>query len=188
MTNIVKSADNERLMPEGREVGLVVGYVDEVNGPGATEVAGFVPTRHELIQLVKYWAGVRLHHRWSYFMYRVTGSTEYRQSVFAENRIARIAKLLGYNEVKKAVQEVYDEFGERSERLAPRLWQIFLHGDEAAWDAVSTVVRDFPWGDSSEFEKVVQEAYDSIQQRRKSGIEGARDANGGKVKRPGRQR
>ena len=40
---------------------ILIGYVDEVNGPGSEEVSGFVPTRHELIQLVKYWATEEIH-------------------------------------------------------------------------------------------------------------------------------
>jgi hypothetical protein len=35
-----------------------IGYVEEVNGTGAQEVQEFLPTRHELLQLVKYWARV----------------------------------------------------------------------------------------------------------------------------------
>ena len=51
------NADNESLgaMRCGT---FSIGYVEEVNGTGAQEVQEFLPTRHELLQLVKYWARV----------------------------------------------------------------------------------------------------------------------------------
>ncbi len=37
---------------------FVVGYVDEVNGPGAIAVPEFTASRHELLVLLKYWAEI----------------------------------------------------------------------------------------------------------------------------------
>lgn len=71
----VTNCDNEDLMPFGGS-SLIIGCVDEVNGRGAEEVTGFVSTRHELIVLVKYWAGRMLDDEYFYFLYAQTGSTE----------------------------------------------------------------------------------------------------------------
>jgi len=53
----VRNADNEWLGSFGGS-GLRIGAVDEVNGSGAAEVVGFIPTRHELLELARYWANV----------------------------------------------------------------------------------------------------------------------------------
>jgi len=49
---LVKNSDNDHLFSHPCFEGF---YVDEVNGVGAEEIAGYVPTRHELVQIVKYW-------------------------------------------------------------------------------------------------------------------------------------
>ena len=68
----VKNSDNDFLLP-WRGERFRIGYVGEVNGEGAEEIAGFTPTRHELIQLVKYWYGRYLDKSWFWF---VTGRRE----------------------------------------------------------------------------------------------------------------
>ena len=104
---------------------FVVGYIDEVNGPGAVEVPGFKVTRHEAIQLAKYWAGVEIDLDFSYFVDGQTGSTEIRLGPFASRRIARIAEALGEEEVATAVNEAYEEFGKG---IDLRTWKIFREG------------------------------------------------------------
>ena len=97
--------DSQDLGPLG-----VIGHVDEVNGAGSLEVPDFVPTRHELIQLVKYWATEALEIIYWWIVYGTTGSTEIRVGPFAERRIGKIAKLLGEDEVAKAIKEAHDKF------------------------------------------------------------------------------
>jgi hypothetical protein len=104
---------------------FTVGYIDEVNGPGAVEVPAFVPTRHELIQLAKYWAGVEIDLEFSWFVYQATGSSEIRRGPFASRRIARIAEALGEEAVAEAVRQAYNEF---AKGIDPRTWSIFLNG------------------------------------------------------------
>ena len=53
---------------------FVIGRVDRVNGAGAVEVP-FMPTRHELLQLVKYWAREILEIQYCWFLYESSGST-----------------------------------------------------------------------------------------------------------------
>jgi hypothetical protein len=129
---IVKNADNETVMPWGNEA-MVIGYVDEVNGNDAAEVSGFVPTRHELLQLVEYWERVALETAWWWFTTGQVGSSEMRRRTFARCRVNRIWDLLGEEEVGQTIDRVHAEFGKAED---PRLWNIFLHGDDAQWKAV----------------------------------------------------
>jgi hypothetical protein len=129
---IVKNADNEACMPIGDE-SCVIGYVDEVNGNSAAEVSGFVPTRHELIQLVEYWERKALETEFWWFLYGQVGSSETRLRAFARRRVNRIWDLLGEEEVQQAIDRVYAEVGKD---VDPKLWDVFLHGDEAQRRAV----------------------------------------------------
>jgi hypothetical protein len=109
----------------GRNEKFTVGHVEEVNGPDSAEVPDFIPTRHELIQVVKYWEKLRLDHLFYYFLFGQTGSSETRRVAFAGRRVSRIARLLGDEEVRKAIQEVDAEF---SKTIDPRGWAIFKDG------------------------------------------------------------
>jgi len=59
-------------------------------------------------------------------------------AAFSSRRIARIAELLGEEEVKRAIDEAREEF---SRRLDPRRWDIFLHGDKEQWRPVQEEMR-----------------------------------------------
>ena len=109
-----------------------IGFVDEVNGPGAVECAGYRPTHHELRVLAQHWAEQALCTEVFYFLYAQTGSTEWRLHAYAERRCERIAESLGpepMNEVlasaKKKVQEEY--------RLSDEEWAVFERGDPDEW-------------------------------------------------------
>lgn len=104
---------------------ITIGSVSEVNGPDSVEMPGFVPTRHELIQLVKYWATLDLDQQFYFFLYTQTGSDDRRRGAFARRRISRIATILGEEEVQKAMQEAQREY---SKKIDPRAWSIFMDG------------------------------------------------------------
>jgi hypothetical protein len=104
---------------------FVVGYVDEVNGPGSVEVAGFAATRHELMQLVKYWSDLAIDLQFSWFIDQSVGSSETRLEPFAWRRISRIADVLGNDLVSAAVQQAYEEYGRGCD---PRAWHVFRNG------------------------------------------------------------
>ena len=72
-----------------------------------TEVSEFIPTREELLEIAKYWYGVHLSEEWLLFFHSVekTGPTAYLWG-----RIARIGKLLGEEEVRKALDQATEEF------------------------------------------------------------------------------
>ena len=93
---------------------MTVGYVDEVNGPEAVEMPGFLATKHELIQLVKYWARIRIDIRFDWFANQCVGSSETRLESFAGRRIARIAEVLGNDETSAVVEQAYADYPKTS--------------------------------------------------------------------------
>lgn len=117
---------------------LTVGYVDEVNGPGAVEVPGFVATKHELIQLVKYWASIRVDIRFGWFANQCVGSSETRLESFSGRRIARIAEVLGEDETSAAVQQAYAEY---AKSIDPHVWEVFLKGTPAEQIALQEEIQ-----------------------------------------------
>ena len=123
---------------ETKEKVFIFDEMDELNDAAAEEVPGFVPTRGELIQIVKYWANVELNLNYYMFFHSTTGSDLLRQTSFAQRRIGRIAKILGEDEVRKAIDGVYTKFEkdlevftEFGEDLDKEAWDIFLHRTKA---------------------------------------------------------
>ena len=107
---VVANKNNESLHAWGNK-NFTIGSVDEVNGAEAVEVPDFAPTRHELIQIVKYWAKKRLDNAWFFFLTSQTGSTEWRINLFAARRIYRIEEILGEDEVKKLLMRSFPNLG-----------------------------------------------------------------------------
>ena len=128
----VRNADNG-FLGEIHSGGFRIGYLDDINGSGAEEMEGFLPTQHELIQLAKYWAKVAIDIEYFWFCYQQTGSTEIRRGPFARRRVARIAHLLGEDVVNKAKEEAYEEYGKDQD---PRIWNVFLNGTREEREAV----------------------------------------------------
>jgi len=114
--------------------------LDEFNGPGAEEIQGFVPTRHELIQLVKYWAKVELDLDCFMFIDRTKASDLLRQTSFAARRIGQIAELLG-DEVIKTINEVGAEI---LKHLDKRHRDIFLNYSEEQREKIREEIRKLP--------------------------------------------
>ncbi len=136
-TRIVRNKDNNQLMPLGGR-GVVIGSVEEVNGSGAAEIPDFVPTRHELLQLVNFWVKKALDYQYFDFLYAQTGSTELRLIPYAWRRINRIGELLGEERVKEAVEEAYAEFGKNQDQ---RYWEIFMHGSSEDRNALQDEIQ-----------------------------------------------
>jgi len=108
-------------------------YVEEVNGPLAVEVQDFVPTRHELIQLVMYWAEQLIEVQYDGFMIGPGFSIDPCLDAFPRKRISRIAEVLGEEAVRQAIDQVYAEIGEKPDHF---LWEDFLNGNREQWDEV----------------------------------------------------
>jgi hypothetical protein len=124
MTQDFRSCPDSEGLGSSGHGNITIGYVSELNGPDSAEMPGFVPTRHELIQLVKYWATLELDKQFYFFLYTQTGSDDRRRGAFARRRICRIAAILG-EEVRKAIEEAEQEY---SKKTAPRAWSIFKDG------------------------------------------------------------
>jgi hypothetical protein len=107
----------------------VVGYADEVNGAGTAEAAAYVPTRHEVVELVNYWYRRILHNSWFFFVRGGTGSSEWRVKAFADRRFDRAEAAIGKEAVDVAIKEAHEEFRTKVVK-DDRLWDIFEHGTE----------------------------------------------------------
>ena len=102
---VVSNADNAALMPKSIG-GAVLGHVEEVNGEEGREVTGFIPTRHELKQIVKFWYDELLYLRRKREDFGQSGGYEHRMMAFGIKRIERARTVLGEEEVDNAMQEV----------------------------------------------------------------------------------
>ena len=155
---------NEKLSPDSKGLGFsrfmaafgecTVGSVDEVNGAGAVEMPGFVATKYELIQLVKYWATIRTGIRYEWFVDQTVGSSETRLESFSGRRIARIAEVLGDEETNAAVQQANADYGEDAD---PRIWNVFLNGTREEQCALQQEIeREMLNKDTSEVKRNAQ--------------------------------
>lgn len=100
---------NDSVLPSGNAT-CRIGFVNEVNGAGAEEVAGYVPTRREVVELVKYWYSRVLDNDWFYFSCGQAGSSEWRLDVYAQRRISRAAAVIGQEAVDMAIKEAREKF------------------------------------------------------------------------------
>jgi len=103
------------------------------------EVPEFVPTRQELIQLVKYWVEEVIKVDYDQFITGWFDGSQARLVILASHRINRIAGLLGKKAVDQSIDQVYAEFGEKQEK---RHWDIFLNGTKEQRDAVQDEFRE----------------------------------------------
>ena len=125
------------LPPDSDGLGVImagncrVGCVPEVNGEGALEENGFVPTRHELPILASYWLEKVLTLNFDWFYYRQTGSSEIRVKPYAYRRLARIEQILGADAIETLDREVMSEL---EAKVDPQIWKMFLNGEEPERD------------------------------------------------------
>ena len=103
-------------------------------GAGAAEVAGYVPTRYEIVQLVKYWYGQVLEDDWFFFAFGRMAGYELWFRAFAVRRIERAAEAIGKESVDQAIDEVRERF--KAKVNDARLWDIFENDTEEQVEAV----------------------------------------------------
>lgn len=113
-------------------------YIHDVNGEGGEEIPDYVPTRSELVQVVRYWHLRRLDDEWFEFLYGRREPNSYRLAIFAERRIHRAAAAIGQEAVDQAIEKAREEF---KARVDGRLWDIFENGTDEQWKAV----KDQSW-------------------------------------------
>ena len=122
---------NDQITDEARGLaplhvkGTTIGHVDEIRGGGGVEVPGFVPTKHELLRIVRYWATEIIDLDFRYFLYTCTGSSEWRTREFANRRLSKIASFVGAEEVRKAFSEAEETY---ARNVGERPWRIFKEG------------------------------------------------------------
>ena len=125
------SLDAQALGP--RQAGpFTVGLVDMIVGKRGLEVPGFVATKHEIIQLVRYWATEIIDLDFEFFLYGCTGSSEWRTREFANRRLDRITNLIGEEEATKAWKQAEQAY---SQRVDQRAWKILIEGTQEQQEA-----------------------------------------------------
>jgi hypothetical protein len=101
---------------------FAIGHVDSANGNGSREVPEFVPTRAELVELVKHYEDTFLSRAYFVFESGQITSTDMRLTSHAERRVAEIIALVG-NDAVEAVGEVRNQL---ADRLGPDKWKRFM--------------------------------------------------------------
>ena len=109
----------------GEQLDDLVG-VSEIDRQEA--VAGYAPIQEELFVLVKYWMTQVMDDDFLGFCFQQTCSWRTRQSLLGNHRINRISAKIGEDEVKRAIDEAYKEYGEQQHNS--EAWRIFLHGTD----------------------------------------------------------
>jgi hypothetical protein len=115
------------------------GVVNMIVGEGGVEVPGFVPTKNEILQLVRYWATEIIGLDFSFFLYGATGSSEWRTREFANRRLNTISKLIGQQEVTTAVEQARETF---AKRVDARTWKVFWEGTKEEQEEFQQYVQE----------------------------------------------
>jgi len=132
------SEDAQGLGP--RQTGpFAFGVVDTIVGEGGVEVPGFVPTKNEILQLVRYWATEIIDLDFSFFLHGATGSSEWRTREFANRRLNTISKLIGQQEVTTAVEQATETF---AKRVDARAWKVFWEGTKEEQEEFQQYVQE----------------------------------------------
>lgn len=97
-----------------------------------TQVTGFVSTLGELVQLVKFWVQESLDMYWDAFLHGGSFSQVEEEAIWT--RLDKIRQAIGRDEFLRAVELACTQFGLE---VDARLWEIFLHSDEALRRAVA---------------------------------------------------
>ncbi len=116
----------------------IIGGCSEINGSDAVACTEYIPTRHELLQLARYWYDTLLGIHLDWFFLAQSGSYESRMLVYAGRRLDRIAKVIGQEATDKVVAEVE---AEHQERMGTD-WEVFIRGNDEEWEVVRARVNE----------------------------------------------
>ena len=116
-----KNSDREEPNP-WRNRNFPAEYVDMIHGEGGEVFPRYVPSHHELIQLVKYWAVIMIHSECCVLWQRSNRVKRLWHAACCQ--LVRIAELLGYDEI---INNVYEEYGVDKDS---RLWNEYRKGYE----------------------------------------------------------
>ena len=99
-----------------------IGYIENVNGPGARGCWEFQATHHEMKIIAKHWYRQLTEIDLFWFQHQTSGSTEWRSVEYAKRRIQRIRYWIGDAPILEAVYEVDAEF---RQELGDAEWKRF---------------------------------------------------------------
>jgi hypothetical protein len=107
---------------------FTIGWTGEVNGEGSLVTEGCSPTRHELVELAKYWHLVRLDLAYERFCYPDDGigTGDHNRYVFAARRLNRLEAVLGKEAADMALASAEKDF---SKNIPSEAWAAFKNGD-----------------------------------------------------------
>jgi hypothetical protein len=125
------NADNENPhLGFHRAGGGFIGYVPQVNGTAAEEVP-LMPTRYEILVLVKHWETAALDYEFGEkFLLQQQCSSGRRIAAFARARIARMREVLGESVTDKAIQEAREAYSAGVSGRGAEGWQVYWQGTE----------------------------------------------------------
>jgi hypothetical protein len=101
---------------------------------GAQDVAAYLATEYEIIQLVKYWSERILDNEFFFFLYGKTESSYIRGDNFGRKRIAYARTVVSQEAVDQAIEEVREMLKESLNTR--RLWSFFENGSDEQWREV----------------------------------------------------
>jgi hypothetical protein len=110
----------------------------EFSGAGAEEVSEFTPTPREVLELARYWANLRVDYEYFSFLHACEGSDWTRERMLATHRLSRITDIIGDEQVRKIVAEVYEKFGKDED---PHDWNVFFYGTKEQREQVQDKVQ-----------------------------------------------
>ncbi len=83
---------------------------DDEFDPPTTDRLDYAPSRHELLQLARYWTKESLSFVVNYYLFGFTGGYESRLAAISGVRLRRIARLVGDEAVQAVDKQVEDEY------------------------------------------------------------------------------
>ena len=104
---------------------FTIGFAEAIVGEEGLEVLGYVVTRNEILELVRYWATEIFQLDFAYFLYFLY--SEWRTYQYSQPRLNTISELIGGEKVAEACRQAEQAF---SRRVDERAWRIFTEGTQ----------------------------------------------------------
>ena len=87
---------------------FTIGFAEAIVGEEGLEVLGYVVTRNEILELVRYWATEIFQLDFAYFLY-----SEWRTYQYSQGRLNTISELIGEEKVTEACRQAEQAFSRR---------------------------------------------------------------------------
>jgi len=134
----------EQFRPEGECPEEIPNGSDEKGSeirddPPPAERLDYAPSRHELVQLARYWIREDLTFSVDYYLFGFTSCSQSKLVAHGGDRLRQLDKVLGDEAIEKAVKQVEDEY---RYSLGDRIWEFFTKGSRSELRAVQDELRD----------------------------------------------